>query len=243
MLYSWPMNAPTLPLVLLPGFMLDETLWDDVIAHLPPGLPAHCLRLEPGTTTDEIAQAIADAAPARFVLVGFSLGGYIARRVAERFPERVAALILVASSLQTDSAQRAAAKQRAAEGIDPAWFRGLSLHAIAPTLHPDRQHDRPLLTRIRDMGARLGHGALVVQSSLERGGIAAASLRCPTLVIAADRDGLRPAEETAELAAAIPGARLAIIEHSGHMIPLEQPGRLAEAITGWLETIHDQLGQ
>lgn len=243
MRYSWPMNAPTLPLILLPGFMLDETLWDDVIGQLPPGMPARCLPLAPGATTDEIAQSIAHAAPARFVLVGFSLGGYIARRVAERFPERVAALILVASSLHTDSPQRAAAKQRAAEAIDPARFRGLSLNAIAETLHPGRRHDKALLMRIRDMGARLGHGALVVQSHLERGGIAAASLRCPTLVIAADEDGLRPAHETEELARAIPGARLVVIPHSGHMIPLEQPARLAGAIAGWLASIEDQLGQ
>lgn len=227
------MSAP-LPLVLLPGFMLDESLWDEVVRLLPPARPVYRLPLAPGATTDEIARAVASAAPGRSILVGFSLGGYIARRVAELFPERVAALILVATSLRVDSEERAAAKQQAVASLDPVRFRGLGTLAIAQTLHPDRRHDRDLIARIRDMGQRLGYQALVVQSHLDRGQIAAASLQCPALVIAAAQDALRPAEETEELARSLPHATLKVIAHSGHMIPLEQPAALADAIAQWL---------
>ena len=75
------MTAETLPLVLLPGYMLDETLWDDVAGKL--GAPVQRMRLEPGKDLDEIAQGIGQRAPERFVLVGFSLGGYVARKVAD----------------------------------------------------------------------------------------------------------------------------------------------------------------
>lgn len=227
-------TAQSLPLVLLPGFMLDESLWDEVARQLPAGLPVHRLALGPGATTEEIASAVAGAAPQRFVLAGFSLGGYIARKVAERYPERVAALILVASSLRVDSEERAKAKQVAVASVDPARFRGLGKSAIEGMLHPARRADTALVDRIRAMGDRLGYQAFAIQSTLRRDGIAAASLACPTLVIAAADDPLRSLEESEELAAAIPGASLEVIGQSGHMLPLEQPGALAGAIGRWL---------
>jgi len=228
------------PLVLLPGFMLDETLWDEVVPLLQWQAPVHRLPLGPGTTTDEIARSVAQAAPERFVLVGFSLGGYIARKVAELFPERVAALVLVASSLESDTPERAKAKQDAIRALDPSTFRGLSMGSIAQSLHPDRRGDRELVTRIREMGRRLGYEAMVVQSGLRRDGIAAAELRCPTLVIGADQDALRSAQETRELADAIPGARLEVIDGSGHMLPLEQSAVLATAILSWLNSLENR---
>lgn len=214
--------------------MLDETLWDEVVPLLQWEAPVHRLPLGPGTTTEEIARSIARAAPERFVLLGFSLGGYIARKVAELFPERVAALVLVASSLESDTPERARAKQDAIRALDPATFRGLSMGSIAQSLHPDRRSDRELVTRIREMGRRLGYEAMVVQSGLRRDGIAAASLTCPTLVIGADQDALRSAEETRKLAEAIPGAMQEMIGHSGHMLPLEQPEALTKLIRCWL---------
>lgn len=226
--------AVSLPLVLLPGYMLDESLWDEFVDLLQWDAPIVRLPLWPGATTEEIARSVAQAAPERFVLVGFSLGGYIARKVAELYPERIAALVLVASSLEVDSAERAKAKQDAIKALDPVTFRGLSMGAIAQSLHPDRRGDRELVTRIREMGRRLGYEALVLQSGLQRDGIAAASLRCPTLVIAAAQDPLRRAQEARELADTIPGARLDVIEHSGHMLPLEQPEALARAIEAFL---------
>lgn len=217
--------------------MLDETLWRDVVERLQWDAPVHCLRLEPGTTTEEIAEGVAQAAPDKFVLVGFSLGGYIARKVAELFPERVAALVLVATSLEADSAERAKAKQDAIKALDPATFRGLSMGAIAQSLHPERRSDRELVTRIREMGRRLGYEAMVVQSGLQRDGIAAETLTCPTLVIAAAQDPLRSEQETEALAAAIPGAALTVIEQSGHMLPLEQPEALATTLKAWIGTL------
>jgi pimeloyl-ACP methyl ester carboxylesterase len=229
------MTAETLPLVLLPGYMLDETLWDDVAGKL--GAPVQRMRLEPGKDLDEIAQGIGQRAPERFVLVGFSLGGYVARKVAELYPQRVAALILIATSLRDDTEERATSRRTLVRLMKPDTFRGLSTHSIASSLHPDLQGDKALLNRIRAMGERLGYQALVTQTDLRRDGIAAATLSCPTLVIAAAQDQLRSAEESAELAAAIPGARLSTIDNSGHLIPIEQPDVLAATIRDWLSSL------
>src|SRR5690348_14100790 len=138
-----------LPLVLLPGFMLDESLWDEVAPLLEAVAPVYRLRLEPGATTEEIAHGIANGAPERFVLVGFSLGGYIARKVAELYPQRVAALVLVATSLNPDTGERAKARQDLVRLMNAANFRGLSMASIASSLHPERRADKGLVNRIR----------------------------------------------------------------------------------------------
>jgi len=75
---------------------------------------------------------------------------------------------------------------------------------------------------------------MVVQSGLRRDGIAAAELRCPTLVIGADRDTLRSVVETRELAQTIARSTLVILEPSGHMLPLERPADLANTLKTWL---------
>src|SRR5690606_30150389 len=229
-----------IPLVFLPGFMLDESLWDEVVERLGPHAPTFCLRLEPGASTEEIADGIANAAPPRFVLVGFSLGGYLARKVAERYPQRVAALVLVATSLRVDTPAREKSKRDAVASMRADSFRGLSASSIAKSLHPARRDDKALIARIKRMGERLGYAALVTQTQLRRDQIAASTLTCPTLVIAAADDALRSAEETAELAQAIPHASLRVIENAGHMLPLEQPEALADMIAGWLDSC---LGQ
>jgi pimeloyl-ACP methyl ester carboxylesterase len=61
-----------------------------------------------------------------------------------------------------------------------------------------------------------------------------AKIRCPTLVVAARDDAIMPLEVLEEMADAIPGARLEVIEDCGHMASLEQPARLADLLAGWL---------
>lgn len=230
------MNSPPVSLVLIPGFMLDETLWDDVSTHLPADWRMSYAALAGGNRIKDIARHIADGSPGRFVLVGFSLGGYIARQLAADYPERVSALVIIASSLREDTEQQAKSKMQAVQALSPSTFTGLSAGAIAGSLHPRRASDAGLIARIKAMGNRLGYGALAVQSGLRRAGVPADSISCPTLVVASTHDALRSAEEARELAAAIPHATLRWLDDSGHMIPLEQPQALAAALVSWLGT-------
>ena len=93
-----------------------------------------------------------------------------------------------------------------------------------------------LIAQVREMGARLGREAFVEQSMVVRDSDAArlAEIQCPSLIIAAAQDQMRSPDEARELAQGLPDARLEVIEDSGHMIPLEQPDRLAALIRGWL---------
>ncbi|CAG9208799.1 Putative hydrolase or acyltransferase of alpha/beta superfamily [Paraburkholderia tropica] len=222
------------PWVLLPGFMLDETLWDEVVSLCGHRRQIVRPRLATVETIEDIADDVARRAPDRFVLVGFSLGGYVARKLAERYPERVEALVLIASSLRDDTPEQAQAKRNAVATLTADSFQGLSRSSIARSVHQNRRGDDALIERIRSMGRRLGYAALASQSNLSRTINSQPALECPTLVIAAAADDLRSASETTELSAAIPGSTLVTIPDSGHMLPIEQPVALVEAIEDWL---------
>lgn len=221
-------------LVLIPGYMLNEKLWGKFEAHLPPHYQVCHASIDGGRTIQEIARHMITSLPERFTLIGFSLGGYLARQLAADFPERVTSLVLVASSLREDRAQQAETKRRSTASMQPTTFKGLSHTAIAKSLHPDNATNPELIAFIQQMGRDLGYDRFVTQSLLPRKEVPAAILSCPTLVIASAEDALRPPEEVKELSEAIPGASFKILSGSGHMLPLEQPQQLAAEITDWV---------
>jgi pimeloyl-ACP methyl ester carboxylesterase len=59
-------------------------------------------------------------------------------------------------------------------------------------------------------------------------------IACPTLVLCGRQDGPTPVECHQEIAAAIPGARLTVIEDSGHLTPMERPEAVSTALREWL---------
>lgn len=156
------------------------------------------------------------------------------------FPERVAALALIATSLCSDTSEQRQLKQAAVQASARGTFRGLSAAFIAKSLHKDRAKDKALIEKIRAMGQRMGYEVFARQSLLERADVPPSSITCPILIIAAEQDGLRSPEETQELCETIPAASMEMVYASGHMIPLEQPRQLALLISGWLEVLEQQ---
>jgi pimeloyl-ACP methyl ester carboxylesterase len=59
-------------------------------------------------------------------------------------------------------------------------------------------------------------------------------LRCPVLVLCGESDQLTPPERSRELAAAIPGAALALLPRCGHMLTMEQPEAVNARLLDWL---------
>lgn len=228
----------SLPVVLLPGFMLDATLWRDVQADLARIGPLVFGELTEGDSVAAMAQHVAQICPPRFVLLGFSLGGYVARELARLLPDRVVALVLVATSGRPDTPERARTKANAALLAPATNFRGMSRAALVASVHPGLAGDTELLDYIRAMGVRLGRDVFVRQSGLQRSDESGQTpIACPTLVIAAAQDQLRSLEEGQELADSIPGATLRVIDDAGHMLPLEQPKAMVDTIFAWLEKL------
>jgi len=223
-------------ILLLPGFMADASLWDDVVADFGDVGEVSHGDLSRSATIEVMASHVLASAPRRFAIVGFSMGGYVAREVARLAPDRVQALVLVATSARADTSAQTRRKTFAARNVDTERFRGLSRNGVLSSLHPDRADDEAMIERVRAMSERVGGAVFVRHASQERTGALdrLASIRCPTLVVAAERDALRSLDESRELRDGIAGATMVVVEGTGHMIPIERPAELAAAIVPWL---------
>lgn len=229
------MNVPTKTIVLLPGFMLDGALWDDFVPYLPDDWNVRRIALPRGRTVHEVAQGVSAQLAGPAVVLGFSMGGYVARALAATYPQLVEALVLVATS-----PRRERPTSSSSGALGSAAFAGLSRRAIQSSLSRDRAEDQALIDRVHAMSVRLGADAFAWQSALDRTDAPLEGISCPTLVVAANEDRLRSIDESRELADAIPGARLQILEGTGHLIPLEAAGALADTIVSWLRAQGDR---
>jgi pimeloyl-ACP methyl ester carboxylesterase len=88
------------------------------------------------------------------------------------------------------------------------------------------------------MAAHVGREAYVRQQTAIMGRSdsrpSLGAIRCPTLVICGRQDALTPRGVSEEIAAGIPGARLAVIEDCGHLSTMEQPARVTALMRAWL---------
>lgn len=226
-------------IVLVPGYMLDRDLWaecEDELAQVgEPRFRIHHADLSQDATIEAMAARLLADAPDRFILIGFSMGGYVAREAVRLAPERVQALVLIATSSEGDSDIQRQRKEAVAGAFDPSKFRGLSRSAVLSSVAPAHA-EGPIVARIQAMGDRLGGEVFRRQSTLVRTGDTdrLSEISCPTLIIAGAEDRLRRRDEARVLHEGIPNSTLAGIAASGHMIPLEAPEDLLQIVAPWL---------
>jgi pimeloyl-ACP methyl ester carboxylesterase len=223
-------------LVLLPGFMCDADLWRDVTPDLARFGTVHYGNVYQDDTLEGMARRILDESPERFVLVGFSMGGFVSRVLCLMAPARVSAVAFVASSAREYTP---AERERRIQGAKPGDRPKSANPGVAIGLHPDREREPELLDRLRGMQRRLGAEVRTRQSALVRkdGYADLERITCPSLVIACRQDRLRTLAETERMAAHLPNSRFEVIEDCGHMAPLEKPHELAARLGAWIEAV------
>lgn len=236
------MTSAALPLVLLPGLSCDRAAWQPVIECLPdrdcivPELPA-CDHL--GAMADELLAAL----PAGFALAGHSMGGRIALEMLRRVPDRIDRVALLDTGFgPLPSGEAGVAERSLRQGwLDLAradGMRALARHWAPPMVHPDRRADAALMDAIYAMIARsnperFAHELAALLARPDASAVLAA-IRCPTLVACGREDGWSAVPQHQEMAARIPGSRLVVFEHCGHMAPMERPQDVAAALRDWL---------
>jgi len=199
-----------------------------------------------GLTLDDLAAAVLLALDDRGIgevaVVGLSMGGYVAMAMLRRQPQRVRALVLAdtRATADSDAARRdhlaMAAKVRS-EGVE-AIVEPMTERLLAPRSMIEFHVSDPVRGRIRRCSAA---GVAACQEAMAGRPDSTAicgALRVPVLCICGAEDGLTSPEEMGSLAAAIPGARLEVIDGAGHLSNLEQPDRFDAVLRGFLDAVH-----
>ncbi len=230
----------TTPLVLLPGLLCDGALWAPMIAALSDIAHCHVADLTRDDSVGAMARRVLDEAPwPEFALAGFSMGGFVAFDVMRQAPGRVTRLALMDTGARPDTPERADERRRGiALAGNAKGFNPIARTLLASMLHPDHVADPALGDAMRAMAERVGREAYMRQQTAilsrpdSRPGLGA--ITCPPLVLCGRQDPRTPLAWHEEMAAAIPGAVLEIIEDSGHMVTFEQPAATAAALRRWL---------
>jgi len=255
---AWELHGSGPAVVLIHGFGLNRAMWRWQLPALTPhfsvltyDLLGHGESARPTGTPDlsmfshQLQGLMERCGVERAALVGFSLGGMIARRFALDHPDRVAALAILNSPHDRSPAEREAVRQRVRQteeqgpsaNVEPAlerWFTPAFRAGAPATIALVREwitrNDPAVYPQIHRV---LAEGDAEIAQGLER-------IACPTLVMTGEDDpGNTPAMARA-MAGLIPGARLAVLPGLRHMALVEAPaavnGPLAAFLRDALET-------
>lgn len=210
----------------------------DLRRVLAPDLPGHGRNAdrEPARSMDAIAEALAmgldDEGVETVDLVGFSMGGYVAFALCRLYPARVTSLTLLASRASPDTdAGRQGRDQMAAEierrGADAA------VDAMLPKMFTDAAPST-MRDEVGEWMRAQPPTALVADLMAMRdrpdSGRTLAELEVPVLVVAGEQDPIIPLSEAEAMAAAARDGRLVVVGNAAHLVPVEQPAAVNQAL-------------
>ncbi len=230
------MARPTL--VLLPGLLNTKRLYDHQVRDLADVADIHVVELHAYDSLGAMADAVLAAAPPRFCLAGFSMGGYVCFEILRRAAERVERLALIDTQATPDAPEVTARRRGFIEQTRIGKFHGVQPALLPLIVHRSRLNDpeivQPILTMAQEVGAE---GFVREQTAIMARPDSRhllVEIEVPTVVIVGRQDQTTPLPRAQEMAADIANARLVVIEECGHMSPLEKPAELSAALRRWL---------
>ena len=193
----------------------------------------------PAPTIDDYAAdvvAFLDAVgEPRATLVGHSMGSFVVRRVAERWPDRVARLVLIGSAVtpvNDVTLEVQAAIRDLADPIPLAFVQEFQASTIAVPV-PEPFFDG-LVAESLKASAQVWRGAFDALLAFDDAADLK-SITAPTLLIGGKHDGLfAGCDGQRQLVSALPNARLVVYPDAGHSPNWEWPERLAADLDAFL---------
>jgi pimeloyl-ACP methyl ester carboxylesterase len=173
------------------------------------------------------------------VLIGNSVGGFAATRLALDQPHRVAGLVLV----NTGGFTRPTVVSRAASRLlgNPRVNRRLLPRLVPGYMKARNDHDRGIVGRVQAR-ARTGEGARVAAGLWRSFGTRAYDLRAdgsrlapPTLLVWGTQDTILPLRAGRQTHAAIPGAQVRTLD-TGHVVFASDPAGFLDLAAPFIES-------
>jgi len=227
-------------LLFLPGRICDARIFAPQLAAFPGSQAVNGYGL--ADSLPAMAQVALDFADRQgieqFDLFGHSMGGRVALELFRLAPQRVRRLALSSTGVHSLGAAEPDKRHKLQAIGHREGFETLVDTWLPPMVAEHNRSNEALYAPMRQMcldqsqamfnaqiGALLGRPEQ--RSLLE-------SIECPALVMTGELDAWSPPAQHEAIAAAIPNSTLVIVEGAGHMLPLEAPESVNEAIAAWL---------
>ena len=225
-------------LVLLPGLLCDSALWQPQIKALEGDVNILVADLTGHDNMPDLAKTVLSMAPERFVLVGLSMGGYVAMEMLRQDPTRITQLALMDTTARPDTDEGRRKRRGLIELAQRGDFKGVTPRLLPMLISAMRLQDDELTKLIIDMAGRVGMPAFLKQQKAIMGRIDSrphlSLIEVPTMIICGEQDALTPPEHAHEMVDHIKHAEVHIIPGAGHLSPLEQPTQVNKILKKWL---------
>ena len=241
-------------LLLLHGIGGNRDSFDGVLEELPAGwrgvawdMPGYggSRALDDMTFETLAAAAVAvldDLGAAQATVLGHSMGGMVAQEVAARFPGRLDALILFATTPAFGGRDDSFKEIFLADRLKPL-DQGKTPADIAPSLvggmfgeatpQPVKDRAAASMAAVPAAAYRQALHCIVTFNRIAD----LQTVACPTLVLAAENDHLSPPKTMSRMAEKIPGAKYHCLPGLGHLANLEDPSAFNRAVGDFLTSL------
>jgi len=233
------------PLLLVPGLLCSPRLFAPQLA----GLADVADMVVPDWRTaplgifdswEKTARWVLEQMPAQeFALAGLSLGGMISVEIMQIAAGRVSRLALLDTGMRAQNPTEQAIRRGRIRLANEGHFElvlGLQMSRFIPAY---RLPDKTLVDQVVTMCSETGVEIYMRQEELAATRIDRRPdlprIGCPTIVVCGRDDTATPLFMSEEIAAAIEGSRLVVIEQCGHLVTLEKPDETNAILRQWLE--------
>lgn len=229
-------DKPTL--FLLPGLLCDATVWRHQVEHLADVARVVVPDYRDCDRLAAMADRVLERAPECFAVAGHSMGGRVALEIMRKAGARVSHLALLDTAVHPTAESE---YDKRLGWVDLARREGMGALVevwLPPMVHPDRLDDTGLMQPLRAMVESFTPDQFAgeIHALLERPDATPvlATIDCPTLVLCGRQDAWSTLAIHEQMAAAITGSRLEVIEDCGHFAPIERPEAVTRALRSWL---------
>ena len=230
------MPQPTV--CLLPGLLCDGAVWADQRRAFSPFAEVHIPDFWGQDSFEDMARKALDETSGPLAVAGHSMGGRVALEMWRLAPGRIARLGLLDTGFRGPRPEERAGRMALVELAYEKGMAALAARWLPPMVHPDRVTDASLMEPLTAMVCR---ATPQIFEGQQRAGLQRPDasgylplIACPTLILCGRQDGWSPVPQHEEMARAIPGAQLRLIEDCGHMATVERPDEVTAALQAWL---------
>jgi pimeloyl-ACP methyl ester carboxylesterase len=219
--------------------MCDARLFSPQIAAFSAHRAVMTVPMVGGDTISALAAEILAHAPAKFAMVGLSMGGIVAMEVLRQAPDRIERIAFLDTNPLAEVEGVKARRIPQMEKVKRGGLAQVMRDEMKPHYLSNTPHRAQILDLCMEMAQKLGPDVFLSQSHAlmtrpdQSDTLRAASL--PTLVLCGRDDALCPVARHEFMADLVANAHLEIIEGAGHLPTLEQPELTNAALARWLE--------
>lgn len=237
------MPEAKLPIVLIPGLQSDHRSWACQIPFLE-GLGHRVIVPEGQHRLNSIAamaDCVARQIPPSAHILAWSMGGYIACRLLELCPERIASLGMIATSARPEDEARTEQRRLAMAQARREGMAATHRANLATSCHDLSRVPMALLDDLIVMAEEIGTDAFIAQQEAiiarPDGRSALAAWTGPLMILVGEEDVTTPPDRAEEMHALRPDSRLFRIPDAGHCAPFEMPDQVNAILGEWLRDL------